>query len=62
MAKCAKMNEDLCYKSFKAYEAYLDQELKAGRLTREQTRSFLISARKNYKNQNHNKQLDLMNV
>lgn len=55
------MSEDACYKSFKAYESYVEQELKAGKLKRRQARFFLKDAKKNYKNQNYNRELEKIN-
>ena len=62
MPKYDLMTEDVCYKSYKSYEGYVNQEVKAGKLSREQARSLLLDSRKNYKNQNYNRQLEIVNA
>ena len=41
-----------CLKTFNWYKRVVDQDYKAGNLTREQARHFLEEARKNYSNMN----------
>ena len=49
------LSEETLYKSYRAYEAYVEKEVKAERITTQQAYRFLKSAKENYRNQNHNK-------
>ena len=49
------LDADTLYKSYRAYEAYVEKEVKAERITNAQAYRFLKSAKENYRNQNHNK-------
>lgn len=53
--------EDL-YKAFKAYEARIDADVKRGSIPFNYAKSLLNKARKNYKNQNYNRELDKLNA
>jgi len=55
------LTADECYKSFKAYEAKVDSDVKRGVLPFNYAKSLLSKAKKNYKNQNYNRQLDIVN-
>jgi hypothetical protein len=52
------LSEHQCYESFRAYEAHIEKEVKTGLLNGEQARSLLSQARKNYSNQNYNRNLE----
>jgi hypothetical protein len=54
------MTADECYKSFKAYEAKVDNDVKKGAIPFNYARSLLSKARKSYSKQNYNKELDKM--
>ena len=62
MPKYTDMTPDTAYKSFRAYESLLDKQVKAGLIDQGQARSFLEASRKNYKNQNYNRQLERINA
>ena len=49
------LSQETLYKSYRAYEAYVEKEVKAERITTMQAFTFLKSAKENYRNQNHNK-------
>jgi len=61
MSKYARMTDYQCFQTFKAYESYIEYEVKTGKLLREQARLYLNDAKKNYKNQNYNRQVDIIN-
>ncbi len=56
------LTEKQCFDSFRAYEMFVDKEVKAGNVTERDARSYLLDARKNYSNQSHNKQLCRMKI
>jgi len=51
------LTEEQCYISFRQYEAYLEKEVRSGSMDKTLARQLLNSARKNYRNQEYNKQL-----
>nr|BDD44686.1 hypothetical protein 16 [Legionellales bacterium] len=61
MSKYARMTEDQCFSTYKAYETFVEHEVRAGKLSKEQARSYLNDAKKNYRNQNYNRQVDIIN-
>ena len=56
------MTADENYKSFKAYESKIDLEVKAGILPFNYAKSLLNKAKKSYRNQNYNRELDKLNA
>ena len=52
------LTEDELYRSFRAAERFFNSEFNAGKITREKARELTEKARKNYSNQNYNRQLD----
>ena len=49
------------YDSFRLVEKIIERDFKAGKLTRERAYQVLKDARKNYKSNSTNKQIDVMN-
>jgi argonaute-like protein implicated in RNA metabolism and viral defense len=56
------LSRDDLHRSFLVYKNNIDQEYKAGRLTRNEAARLLASARENYKKQNYNKMVDRINA
>lgn len=52
------LTDEQNFKSYKAYEAYLEKEVKAGSIRKEQARLFLQQAKKNYSNNAYNRNLE----
>ncbi len=52
------MSKETAYRSFKTYEWTLDEMVKAGTMSTREARYHLSKAKKNYKNQNYNRQID----
>ena len=53
-----KMTSEQCLASFRVYEKRLEAEVAAGLLDRSKARQHLETSRKNYKNQNINREID----
>lgn len=47
--------------SFRAAEKYIDSQVQAGTMSREEARRILTNARKNYRAQSYNRQADQIN-
>ena len=56
------LDEDLTYKSYLMYKSKVDYDYKVGVLTREQAHQYLEQAKKNYRRQEYNRQLELVNA
>ena len=56
------MNRDTAYKSYRNYEKRVDKQVKDGSLARSQAHVFLKNARKNYRKNNHGKQMRKMGL
>ena len=54
------MTADECYKSFRAYESTIEKQIKEGTMPINYAKALLTKAKKNYKNQNYNRELDKM--
>ena len=52
------MTPEECYKSYRAYERFVDAQVRGGHLSREDARRYLAEAKKNYKRQNLNREQD----
>jgi polyhydroxyalkanoate synthesis regulator phasin len=53
-----RLDPDHLYTSYKVYEIQVDHAVKTGRMTKIAARKLLEDAKKNYKNQNYNRQID----
>lgn len=54
------VSEDDLYRSYKKAVSFLEKEHKDGKITREKLKSLLDGAKRNYKNQTYNRQLDAL--
>jgi len=52
------MTPDEAYTSYRIYEAYVESEVKAGRLSNREAARYLKEAKENYKNQNYNREME----
>jgi len=53
-----RLSQDELFKSYKAYERTVEIEVKSGRMEKSIARRLLSDAKKNYSNQNINRQMD----
>jgi hypothetical protein len=56
------VSQDTLYKSFKAYEAQVEKDVRSGSITNSTARSLVASARKNYQRQNLNREIEKINA
>ena len=56
------ISPDNLYKSYRNYEAYVEKQVKSGELSNSMARQLLSKAKTNYRNQNLNRQMDLINA
>lgn len=55
------LTDDHLYTSYKAYEVYVESEVKAGRMEKSAARILLNKAKENYRNRSYNRQVDIIN-
>lgn len=53
-----ELSSDELYKSFVMAEMFIDKQYAEGKISREEAHKMRAQARKNYKNQNYNRQLE----
>jgi proline dehydrogenase len=56
------LTADECFKSYKAYEAKVDSDVKKGVIPFNYAKALLSKAKKNYSRQNYNRELDKLNA
>jgi len=56
------VSSDTLHKSFRDFESYVSKEVERGSIDNSTARSLLASAKKNYKNQNLNRQIEQINA
>ena len=55
------LSEDHLYVSYKTYEVHIARAVKDGRMSSETAYRLLNDAKKNYRNQNYNRQVEIIN-
>jgi hypothetical protein len=56
-----RLTADECYNSYRTYEIQIEHMVKTGSVDRRAARLLLNSAKKNYKRQSYNRQVDIIN-
>jgi hypothetical protein len=61
MSGYKRLTADECYNSYRTYEIQVEHLVKTGGLEKRAARLLLDSAKKNYKKQSYNRQVDIIN-
>lgn len=56
------LDQDDLFRSFKVYEAHVENEVKMGLLNNQQARALIESAKNNYRKQNYNREIEKVNA
>jgi uncharacterized UPF0160 family protein len=56
------VSQDTLYKSFRQFESYITKQVSTGKMNNHYARDLLSNARKNYREQNLNRQLEKINA
>ena len=61
MSNYKPMTADDCYRSYKAYEMKIEHDVRRGVMDKSIARRLLESAKRNYRNQSYNRQIEKLN-